>query len=192
VSRPSAEYHRVPMPPARLVRALAFPVALLATFGCAPPAVPPTPAATASKGTGATAWETLKRSLPGTWTMPGKKGPFTVSYRLISGESALVETWGVGSGRETMTVVHPDHEDLVLTHYCAQGNQPRLRAVTATAAGIVFRFADATNLGPGQAVLVERTLRVSAEAFDDTEVYKGADGAPESTTYHFTRAEGQP
>jgi hypothetical protein len=108
-------------------------------------------------------------------------------------ESALVETWGVGSGRETMTVFHPDHADLVLTHYCAQGNQPRLRAVTASADTVVFRFADATNLSPGQAVLVERTLRFSPDAFDDTEVYKGADGAPESSTYHFTRAaQGQP
>jgi hypothetical protein len=58
---------------------------------------------------------------------------------------------------------------------------------------VVFRFADVTNLGPGQAVLVERTLRFSPGAFDDTETYKGADGALDSTTYHFTRAaEGPP
>ena len=38
----------------------------------------------------------------------------------------------MGSGRETMTVFHPDHDDLVLTHYCAQGNQPRLRVAELT------------------------------------------------------------
>jgi hypothetical protein len=124
--------------------------------------------------------------------MPGKKGPFTVNYKLISGESVLVETWGVGSGRETMTVFHADHEDLLLTHYCAQGNQPRLRAAMASMNTVVFHFADVTNLVPGQAVLIERTLRFGSDAFDDTEVYKGADGMPESTTYHFTRtAQGQ-
>src|SRR5580692_2610563 len=133
-----------------------------------PPASPqPVAAVVAPKGTGAAAWARLVQALPGAWTMPGKSGPFTVSYQLISGESALVETWGAGSGRETMTVFHPDHDDLVLTHYCAQGNQPRLRAVAASAQGIVFRFADATNLGPGQSVLVERTLRLGADAFDD-------------------------
>ena len=174
------------MPSVRPVIA-ALVVALLAPFGCAPHAVPPVPAPTVDRGTGTAAWERIKRSLPGSWTMPGKKGPFTVSYKLISGESVLVETWGVGSGRETMTVFHPDHEVLVLTHYCAQGNQPRLHAVTVSADAVVFRFADATNVGPGQAVLVERTLHFGTDAFDDTEVYKGADGTPESTTYHFTR-----
>jgi hypothetical protein len=157
---------------------------------CAAPA-PPAPVSAAPRGTGAAAWAQLKKALPGTWTMPGKSGPFTVSYQLISGESALVETWGVGSGRETMTVFHPDHDDLILTHYCAQGNQPRLRVVSASADAIVFRFADATNLLPGQAVLVERTLRVGAGALDDTEVYKGADGAPDATTYHFMRSAGK-
>jgi hypothetical protein len=167
--------------------------ALIVACGCASPAPSPAPATAAPKGTGAVAWERLKHSLPGSWTMPGKKGPFTVSYKLISGERALVETWGVGSSRETMTIFHPDHEDLLLTHYCAQGNQPRLRAVAASVDAVVFRFADATNVGPGQAVLVERTLRVGPDTFDDTEVYKGVDGALESTTYHFTRtAQGPP
>ena len=165
-------------------------VALLVTAcGCAPPAAPasPAPLPAVPAGTGAAAWARLERALPGAWTMPGKKGPFTVSYRLISGESTLVETWGVGSGHETMTVFHPDHEDLVLTHYCAQGNQPRLRVASASGDTVVFRFADVTNLLPGKAVLVERTLRLGPDTFDDTEVYRGADGTPESTTYHFTR-----
>jgi hypothetical protein len=166
---------------------LLFALALLAP-ACAPAPAAPPPAAAAPKGTGAAAWDRLKRALPGVWTMPGKTGPFTVSYKLISGESALVESWGAGGAHETMTVFHPDRDDLVLTHYCAQGNQPRLRAVTASGDTIVFRYADATNLAPGQAVLVERTLRLGADAFDDTEVYKGPDGAPDATTYHFTRA----
>ena len=50
----------------------------------------------APAGAGASAWDRLKRELPGSWTMPTMKGPFTVSYRLVSGDSALVETWGAG------------------------------------------------------------------------------------------------
>jgi hypothetical protein len=177
-------------PAGRELRALA---AALLAFGCSRPMTTPTSSAAPPKGTGSAAWEQIKRALPGSWTMPGKSGPFRVSYKLISGDSALVETWGVGSGRETMTIFHPDHDDLLLTHYCAQGNQPRLRAVATSADGIVFRFADATNLGQGQAILIERVLRLKADTFDDTEVYRGADGAAESTTYHFTRiAQGPP
>jgi hypothetical protein len=177
------------------IACLALPfLALSPACAASPPPAPASPPAAASTphGTGAAGWAMLVRALPGAWTMPGKSGPFTVSYRLISGDSALVETWGVGSPRETMTVFHPDHDDLLLTHYCAQGNQPRLRAVAASADAVVFRFADATNVGPGQAVLVERTLRFGAGALDDTEVYKGPDGALDTTTYHFTRSAGAP
>lgn len=119
--------------------------------------------------------------------MASPKGPFVVSYRLISNGSAIVETWGVGSGRETMTVFHRDHDEARLTHYCAQGNQPRLRAVSATADTVVFRFVDATNVGPDQGVLVERTLRFGDGVLDDTEIYREPDGKRDETTYHFRR-----
>jgi hypothetical protein len=159
-------------------------VALGLAVGCTSP---PAPSQPSPPNPGRAAWARIQAALPGTWTMPGKKGPFTVSYKLISGGSTLVETWGVGSGKETMTVFHPNHDELVMTHYCAQGNQPRLRAASADDA-IRFRFVDATNIEPSQAVLVERTLRFGADAFDDTEVYKQPDGTVESTTYHFTRS----
>jgi hypothetical protein len=160
---------------------------LLAAFalqGCAHPTPPRT---APSSGPGAAAWERLKSALPGSWIMPGKSGPFVVSYRLVSGGSALVEEWGAGTQHETLTVFYPDHADLLLTHYCAQRNQPRLRVAEASADTVVFRFVDVTNRQPGQDMLVERTLRLGPDSFDDTEVYRGDDGHDETTTYHFTR-----
>ena len=50
-----------------------------------------------------------------------------------------------------------------------------------------FRFVDVTDRGPDEAVLVERTLRVGADALEDTEVYQAADGAPDRTVYRFVR-----
>jgi hypothetical protein len=146
------------------------------------------PAPSPESGLGAVAWDRLKAALPGSWSMPGKAGPFVVSYRLISGGSVLVEEWGPGTPHETETVFHPDHADLLLTHYCAQGNQPRLRVAEVTADTVVFRFVDVTNRGPDQSMLVERTLRLGGEWFDDTEVYVAPDGTRETTTYRFTRA----
>src|SRR5262249_12779005 len=66
-------------------------------------------------------------------------------YRLISNDTVLVEAYNVGSPRETMTVFHADGASLIATHYCAQGNQPRLKLVPSPK-GLVFVFLDATNL----------------------------------------------
>lgn len=112
----------------------------------------------------------------------------TVTWQLISGGSALVEHWAAGTPNETETIVHPDHGDLMLTHYCAQGNQPRLRVASVTPEAVVFRFADVTNREPDQDVLVEQTLSSSASGtLDDTEVYARPDGTYDRTTYHFTK-----
>ena len=152
---------------------------------------PPHPAERTS-GPGAVAWDLLRRGLPGSWSMPTKTGEFVVTYRLISGDSALVEEWGPGTPHETETVFYPDHADLLLTHYCAQGNQPRLRAAEISSNAVVFRFVDVTNRAVDQSMLVERTLRVTGDALDDTEVYRGPDGKDDSTTYHLTRQTSTP
>jgi hypothetical protein len=165
-----------------------------ALAGCAPappPSVPVSvsaPAPAPPSDLGARAWTRLTQALPGAWTLPAKNGVFTVSYKLISGDSALVEEWGRGTPNETETVFYPDHDDLLLTHFCAQGNQPRLRVVEITGDAIVFRFVDVTNRLPGKSMLVERTLHFGGDSFDDTEVYRGPDGTNETTAYHFTRA----
>ena len=130
------------------------------------------------------AWDQLRRSLPGSWTIATPHGTVSVSYRLISNGTALVETWAAGSDHETMTVFHPDHADLMLTHYCAQGNQPRLRVIAASNDSIAFRYIDVTNRLPGQDKLVERSLRFFPNLVNDIEVYVRPDGTRDSTTYH--------
>ena len=119
--------------------------------------------------------------------MPAKSGAFVVSYKLISGDSALVEEWGRGTSHETETVFHPDHAELLLTHYCAQGNQPRLRVAELTHDTVVFRFVDVTNRLPDQSLLVERRLRFAGDDLEDTETYRAPDGKNETTTSRFTR-----
>jgi hypothetical protein len=91
------------------------------------------------------------KSLAGSWklTHPQRdaKPAFRISYKLISRDSALVETFGDPAGQVTETVYHLDGNNLMATHYCAQGNQPRLRMQDdSTDSMIHFAFQDVTNL----------------------------------------------
>src|SRR5688500_9647707 len=57
-----------------------------------------------------------------------KKGDLVARYAVTAAGTAVVETVFPGSGHEMVTVYTADGPDLVLTHYCMEGNQPRMRA----------------------------------------------------------------
>ena len=91
------------------------------------------------------------KSLAGEWTgtgtHDGHKIDATVTYRVTSGGSAVVETIGPGSDHEMVTVIHPDGDKLALTHYCAVGNQPQMAATPkAGEEKIFFDFVRGTNM----------------------------------------------
>ena len=49
--------------------------------------------------------------------------------------------------KHSLTLYHLDNENLIATHYCPQGNQPRLRlAKDSPISNLRFNFFDATNL----------------------------------------------
>jgi hypothetical protein len=94
--------------------------------------------------------EALKK-LAGDWVAVDKDGKPTdkvvSSIRVTSGGSAVQETLFPGTEKEMVTMYHLDGADLVLTHYCMLGNQPRLRAEPGTDVNtIVFKFVSSTNL----------------------------------------------
>jgi hypothetical protein len=83
----------------------------------------------ASKPPSAPAFEALKK-LAGDWVADDKSSgdhPVMTSYKLISSGSVLQETLFPGTGHEMVSMYHMDGPDLVCTHYCALGNQPRLK-----------------------------------------------------------------
>jgi hypothetical protein len=95
-------------------------------------------------------FEALKK-LAGDWVAAGKGGKPTdkviSSIRVTSAGHAIQETLFPGSDHEMVTMYHLDGEDLVLTHYCSLGNQPRLRAEPGKEVNkIVFKFVSCTNL----------------------------------------------
>lgn len=105
------------------------------------------PAAADSDVASTSAYKQLK-SLLGEWEGKFADGrAHSVSYRLTAGGSVLVETWTLGPGRESMTMYHLDGTQLVATHYCPQGNQPRLNWVPGDdPKTLSFAFRDGTNL----------------------------------------------
>lgn len=127
--------------PARLARRCALAAALcVATLALAQDSAP-----------AAGAFERFK-ALAGEWIdvdgVAGPKGAVLATYRLTGAGSAVVETLFPGSPHEMTTVYHRDGNDLVLTHYCAGGNQPRMRARTVKANTVVFAFDGGTNFDP--------------------------------------------
>lgn len=64
--------------------------------------------------------------------------------------TVVMETMGPGSEHEMINMYHLDGDDLLLTHYCAGGNQPRMKLNrdASTPESLVFDFVGGTNLDP--------------------------------------------
>lgn len=91
------------------------------------------------------------KALAGSWGGKGGEGDQTfdaeIQYRVTAGGSAVEETMAPGSPHEMITMYHLDNDRLLLTHYCAAGNQPQMMAGPgATPDEIAFSFLGATNL----------------------------------------------
>ncbi len=89
------------------------------------------------------------KALAGDWSAEGLDGnsdpKARVRYEITAGGNAVVETLWPGSPHEMRTVYFKDGDELVLTHYCASGNHPRMRAKPASGNDVVFAFDGASN-----------------------------------------------
>jgi len=91
------------------------------------------------------------KQIVGVWEgkeVEGQPGTnITAEYRLTSGGTAVEEKLMANTPKEMVTIIHCDGDDLLLTHYCMLGNQPRMKA-SGTGEGnrFDFKFVGATNL----------------------------------------------
>jgi hypothetical protein len=136
-------------------------------------------------------FEELKK-LAGEWKgMTAAGGAEKVTYRLIAADTVLLEAWVLSSGREALTVYHKDGDDLIATHYCPRGNQPRLKLTAAsTEKGFFFEFVSATNL-PDPAATHQHRFEIQIHGPDsftrgETYISKGTLD-PSATTYSRVR-----
>ena len=165
----------------RAASALTAAVAV-ALAGCAATPTPPPAAARSAGAVDAKAAFAKLKTLAGDWeggigTPDGPKGE--VRYRVTGAGSALVETQFPGLAHEMVTVYHLDGNDLVLTHYCAAKNQPRMKLASATETEFVFEFAGGTNLDPARDFhMHDSTIRITAPGRVESTWYAWNGGKP--------------
>jgi hypothetical protein len=122
--------------------AVAAAVLLCAAAAVAGPAATGTPVANG--------FEAFK-ALAGEWVAAedgpmSKKGDVVARYATTAAGSAVVETVFPGTAHEMVTVYHADGPDVVLTHFCMEGNQPRMRARAARGPRYDFAYDGGTNI----------------------------------------------
>jgi hypothetical protein len=152
---------------------LALPLAALADDTAGPPPTAPTNAAL----------EAMK-ALEGTWLAADADGKPTDQVmsiiKVTGGGSVVHETLFPGQPMEMISVYTADGPDLVMTHYCVLGNQPRLRADGDSSGGqIRFKFDGGTNLDPSKDKhMHEATLTIVDEDHIQVDGVGWEDGAP--------------
>ena len=101
------------------------------------------------------AFEALK-AMAGTWhgtvAAEGEEPRETeIVYEVRSAGHSVVQTFSPGKPYEMFSVYHLDGEDLLMTHYCAIGNAPKMKFVATGKPGeIVWEFNGGSNLDPGK------------------------------------------
>jgi hypothetical protein len=116
------------------------------------------------------AWEKMK-SLVGEWAGTMAHGndtmPVSISYTLVSSGTSLLERLSTPDGHDMVTMYHPDGSRILMTHYCSEGNQPRMKAESAAGEpkSLAFDFVDVTGLANRDA----EHMRKLVVRFDDTD-----------------------
>src|SRR5262245_10275721 len=144
VSIPDLPVRLLPERRSKMKRTIGFWVALLcasAAFGGGPASPPPALA--------------KFQALAGDWVAAEdgdmvNKGDLVATYHLTGSGSAVVEELFPGTPHAMTTVYHADGGDLVLTHYCMAGNQPRMRAKPGAGPRVDFAFDGGTNIDPAR------------------------------------------
>lgn len=176
------------------MRHLVLVLAVLTSVGSTSRTMAAPAAAPAAMPADATAAFARLLGLAGSWeTVTAKGTVIRLTFEAIARGSALVERYEAGT-TVTQTVYHPDGQRLLLTHYCAQGNQPRLVAdLTAPADHLPFTFLDVTNLaGPDASRMVAcEFVFADADHFTRSETYRN-EGGDDVTTRRYTRVAAAP
>jgi len=148
--------------------------------------------ARASDASPGAAWEKLK-TLVGTWqsTTAGHPGAVTVTFRLVSNGSSLMETMDVpGHSEEMVTMYAPDGPSgrIVATHYCSAGNQPRMAAAGLDGSRLDFQFLDATNVvDPDGELMRSLEIRFQDAGHFEQQWTSRANGKDQTGTFAYVR-----
>ncbi len=130
------------------------------------------------------AFEALK-SFEGEWKSTPVGGDSTrastVVYKVTANGHSVIKTYGPGSKYEMFSVYHMDGEELKMTHYCAIGNQPKMKFKASDKAGeMFFEFDGGTNFDPNKdAHAHEGLTRVTGSDTQESMSVGYSDGQPQ-------------
>jgi len=125
------------------------------------------------------AFATIK-TLPGTWEGDTRMGPVKVTFKTTAGGSAVLSEIQ-GKGEDMVTMFNLDGAArLLMTHYCAVGNEPRMEAsVSPDGKIITFNFVDATNLSAPDAGHMQKMVLTLVDDSHHTEEWTFMDHGKE-------------
>ena len=140
------------------------------------------------------AFEQLKK-LVGTWEGAGEdagKG-MKVVYRLTGAGSALIETQLPGTPMEMVSVYHMDGPDLIMTHYCAAGNQPTMKYKSGKdGKSLDFDFLKGSNMKPTDMHIHAARIRILSADSLESDWIGYNNGKPAGTeTFKLKRASAK-
>lgn len=132
--------------------------------------------------------------LAGDWAMSGPDGKPMLAMRshVMAGGSAVAETMFPGGPHEMINMYHLDGDELVMTHYCAAGNQPRMQCSHTDGKSVELTLRDITNrVNPDETYM--GYLKVTFVDDDHLiQEWKNFSGRKEMGTvkFEFTRVKG--
>ena len=139
-SLPGWERMRIEMTEKVNMKQLLIPLALCMAAGQCPDAI--------AESKAMPAFERLK-TLAGSWQGKDEDGqPASATYEVTSGGTVVMEKLTPGKEACMVTMFHLDGDKLMVTHYCARNNQPRMRVENydPKSNSLEFTYVDATNL----------------------------------------------
>ncbi|HYK40986.1 MAG TPA: hypothetical protein VE007_01270 [Thermoanaerobaculia bacterium] len=142
----------------------------------------------AQAGKASPAWESMK-SLQGDWEgLYQSKVKTSVSYRLVSNGTALMETLVAPDASDMVTMYHPDGERVAMTHYCSENTQSRMRAPGTDGKRIAFSFVDVSNLASPDAMRMTGLVLTLKDPDHFSAQWTGTGmGKSDTSLFEFTR-----
>lgn len=128
----------------------------------------------------------LLKGLVGEWKAVGEGAQSSTSFELLSNGSALVERLKPGPDETMVNVYVADGGAVVMTHYCAAGNQPRYRG-SKKDSGLAFTMTDITGWEKGEPRMSAVTITMPDADHMNEEWTTEMNGKSESFTIAFER-----
>jgi hypothetical protein len=139
------------------------------------------------------AWKSLQ-TLAGIWEGTAPRGEkemgmqkTRIEVRRTADGSALMLWMDAGTPHEMVTMIHPDMDEVLATHYCSAHNQPRMKLVSATPSRLTFEFKDGTNIGPHDGHMAGLAIVLIDANHHDEEWTWDQDGKRSTAVFHYTR-----